>query len=366
MWKNLTILSLVSALWMPNAASAITATQIRPHEAQAGVMTMFWTQADAGGLVISRCDLYVGKTKIGQMVYDAEENRWKRGHIFAKAGTYELKAVCVDENNKGYVTPSQTITVNVIAERILPTVLPLTPSIAVQGKKTNFVTSAKDAAGLLECYASFDGARRAMTLIHGGAMIEQTFIERGGHGADVECTDKNGNKTKTPTQTILVMPENFTLTPGQLLKIACPSGNTDMNHPCRAVYFYGKDKKRHTFPNEHLYKSWYQNFNTVIEVPDDVMAGVALGKNAAYRPGAYLVKFYSSPRVYAVSAKGLLRPIASEQAALDTFGPYWKKMVVDLNDAFFSHYTVGFEIKKAGDYSRTREYESVKSLADNF
>ena len=29
-------------------------------------------------------------------------------------------------------------------------------------------------------------------------------------------------------------------------------------------------------------------------------------------------------------------------------------------------YSKGFEIKKAGDYSRTREYESVKSLADNF
>src|SRR5262249_22936910 len=50
--------------------------------------------------------------------------------------------------------------------------------------------------------------------------------------------------------------------PGGLVKLACPA-KADVNHPCRAVYFFGNDGKRHAFPNARVYATWYADFSGV-------------------------------------------------------------------------------------------------------
>jgi photosystem II stability/assembly factor-like uncharacterized protein len=152
---------------------------------------------------------------------------------------------------------------------------------------------------------------------------------------------------------------------GNLIKTTCEEG-VEVNDPCKAVYFYGSDGKRHAFPNEHVYFTWYTDFDSVIEVSSEFMSSLTLGTNVTYHPGTTLVKFLSVPTVYAVSNPSTLRPIASEEIAEALYGSTWNKNVDDIPDAFLGNYTFGEEIDEASDYSIEDEELSVSELSDIF
>ena len=74
------------------------------------------------------------------------------------------------------------------------------------------------------------------------------------------------------------------------------------------------------------------------------MASYALGKNITIRPGTYLVKITTDPKVYAVETGGILRWVPSEAIALSTFGSKWKERVIDIPDVFFGNYKIGQDL----------------------
>ena len=138
--------------------------------------------------------------------------------------------------------------------------------------------------------------------------------------------------------------------PGDLVKIESNS----------AVYYYGYDGKRHAFPNEPTYFTWYENFDSVKIITEIELAGLPLGKNIVVRPGTQLVKIVTDPKVYAVEPKGRLRHITSESDARALYGDDWNKNVIDIPDTFFIDYNVltplparyiptGTVIKEGGD-----------------
>lgn len=153
--------------------------------------------------------------------------------------------------------------------------------------------------------------------------------------------------------------------PGNLIKLSC-EGETDINHPCRAVYFYASDGKRHAFPNEKIFFTWFENFDDVVEVSSDFMSDLALGSNVTYHPGTKMVKFQSVRTVYAVSRAGALRPITSEEVARDLYGDDWNREIDDISDSFYGNYTFGESIDSMDDYDIEAETASVSSLDDNF
>lgn len=152
---------------------------------------------------------------------------------------------------------------------------------------------------------------------------------------------------------------------GSLVKLTCGK-NTTTDDPCRAVYFYGLDGMRHAFPNDRVYFSWYHDFSTVKEVSPVFLSSLALGKNVTYHPGTKLVKFQTVPTVFAVEAKGNLRPIMSEEVAAELYGADWNKKVDDVSDVFFSNYTFGTKIQFASDYNVSLAIASVVALSENF
>lgn len=131
-------------------------------------------------------------------------------------------------------------------------------------------------------------------------------------------------------QPIVNMAQAATFSFGDLIKI---SSNT-------AVYYYGNNGARYVFPNENIYYSWYFDFSKVKTISDEEMAQIPIGGNIYYRPGTRLVKIESDPKVYAVEPQGILRPIASEQAAAALYGAGWAGRVDDLSAAFFGDYLV--------------------------
>lgn len=153
--------------------------------------------------------------------------------------------------------------------------------------------------------------------------------------------------------------------PNSLIKLAC-TAQAPANDPCKAVYFYGSDGKRHAFPNEKVFFTWYDNFDSVVNVSAGFMSSLSLGKNVTYHPGTRMVKFQSVPTVYAVSKGGVLRAIGSEQVAKDLYGTDWNKKIDDIQDAFYGNYTFGTKIEKASDYDVVAEKSSVTGLDQNF
>ena len=90
-----------------------------------------------------------------------------------------------------------------------------------------------------------------------------------------------------------------------LVKLAC-AANAGVNDPCRAVYYYGGDGKRHAFPHEKVYFTWYADFSAVQAVSGAFMASLPLGADVTPRPGAKMVKFLTDPKTYAVGLGGTL------------------------------------------------------------
>lgn len=151
--------------------------------------------------------------------------------------------------------------------------------------------------------------------------------------------------------------------PGNLIKLACDAG-ADVNDPCKAVYYSGEDGKRHAFPNEKTYFTWYADFDDVIIVTDDYMASLTLGYNVTYHPGSRMVKFITVNTVYAVGNEGELRAIDSEDTAISIWGSTWNTQVDDISDAFFGNYTFGEDIDSTSDFDPDEVEDSVDSIDD--
>ena len=117
------------------------------------------------------------------------------------------------------------------------------------------------------------------------------------------------------------------------------------------VYYVGIDGRRHAFPNNRVYFSWFPDYSRVRIVAANALADIPLGANVTYRPGTRLVKFLTDPRVYAIDANSTLRWVKTEASAAAFYGPFWNRQVDDIADTFYTDYHFGQDINYTRDYS---------------
>jgi hypothetical protein len=148
-----------------------------------------------------------------------------------------------------------------------------------------------------------------------------------------------------------------------------------------AVYFYGKDCKRHAFPDEKTYFGWYKDFDSVATLSSADIAKMPLGKNVTHRPGFRMIKFPSVDKVYAVSQGGILHWVTTEALAEALYGPHgindyppgeqWNQKIDDVSEAFYGNYSIGSDIHTVvdtlhTDYNPIFESSNVKTVDDNW
>ncbi|MFA6503922.1 MAG: hypothetical protein WCT54_03165, partial [Patescibacteria group bacterium] len=133
-----------------------------------------------------------------------------------------------------------------------------------------------------------------------------------------------------------------------------------------AVYFIGKDGKRHAFPNSRVFYTWYTNFDSVIVISADKLASIPLGSNVRYRPGSKMLKFTTDPKTYAVGAHGILRWVKTETAAISLYGSDWNTKIDDMSDAFFGNYQFGEDINSSADFSPEAVRSSMLTVSDDY
>ncbi len=101
-----------------------------------------------------------------------------------------------------------------------------------------------------------------------------------------------------------------------------------------------EDGTRHVFPNEATFFSWGYSFNNVVVVGDDQLRLLTLGARVTIKPGSYLVKIQSDPKVYEVGAGATLTHVPDEATAAARFGPNWATLVRDIPVVFFGDYRI--------------------------
>lgn len=111
-----------------------------------------------------------------------------------------------------------------------------------------------------------------------------------------------------------------------------------------AVYYIGLDAKRHPFPNEQIYMTWFENFDNVQVISDSDLADISLGTPVLTRPGTLMVKIVSDPKTYIVEPGYVLRWVTTEEAAIALFGSTWNQRVMDIEPTYFSHFSFGDDI----------------------
>jgi len=126
--------------------------------------------------------------------------------------------------------------------------------------------------------------------------------------------------------------------------VACISNELIRTPEVDTVYYCGRDGGRYVFLDEKIYYSWYENFDDVQFVTSEVMASIPLTGVVTYKPGAFMVKVLSDPKVYAVSRNGTLRGIPNPEMATELYGADWASQVRDIPDGFFPRYQIGPEI----------------------
>lgn len=200
-------------------------------------------------------------------------------------------------------------------------------------------------------------------------------------GRDVSDQIKINRDTASPSDSLKVI-EGFdavaTYYPSrEVIENHLPSGievgdlirTRDLN----AVYFVSGAGKRHAFPNETTYFTWFSGFDDVKYVSNETMSSLTLGEPVRVRPGTWLVKIQSANSVYAVEPGGGLVVIPSEEVAEKFYGPMWNKRIIDIPSAYFTYYSrvnelcatcsnhpIGSIIERSGEYFYMGEDGSLR------
>ena len=134
------------------------------------------------------------------------------------------------------------------------------------------------------------------------------------------------------------------------------------------IYYIASDKQKYPFPDYATYKSWYPESPDIKIISNIEMIKIPSGKaKITVRPGARLVKFPNSPKVYVVKPSALLYWIKNEKSAEWYYGSDWKQKIVNVNlkqfeDYTFQTYVFDYSLDVNGIFSKTKTVNSVYNV----
>jgi hypothetical protein len=224
-------------------------------------------------------------------------------------------------------------------------------SVTANGTSKSTVTvTVKDAnnnllSGKTVTLASSRGTSDTVTTVNGvtGANGVATFEVKSSTAGTSTYTATAAGVVVSQSVSVVFTAPGAPVIPGET-PISLSVGDLIKSSLSSTVYYYGSDGKRHIFPNEKTYKSWYVDWSNIKIVPASQLQGISLGKNVTIRPGTVLVKIQTDSKVYAVEPSGLLRWIPTETRAATLYGSNWAQRVIDVPVVFWGDYTFGSDI----------------------
>lgn len=363
--------SLLAPFSVHAASSAISIGTVSPTSATVGAPTTLQANVSSSAGSITSCSLYVDNDDKGAMT--VASGKASVAYTFPSSQVYTVFVFCRDSagnfnSGTGIAVWAQGGSGGGSGSDIVPPVVgSVSPASAEAGKAVVMSATVTDAGGVQSCELFVDSQSQGMmTISQGVATKSFTFATAKTYAAYVQCKDLAGNIGTSSNVAVSVSPASVVTGPavGSLLKLVCPVGAL-ADHPCKAVYYLGGDGKRHAFPNDKVFFTWYADFSKVVEVSSSIMSSYTLGKNVTYRPGSRMVKFTSVPFVYAVAKGGVLRWIKTEADASAIYGADWNKKIDDINDALFTSYRYGTDVTSNDPFNVELELNGTATIDAN-
>lgn len=263
-------------------------------------------------------------------------------------------------NNAGQI--SNEVSLSFEIDTVGPTVPSVSPSSATEDEPVTFTVKPTGEAWTTSCTLYVGSSSvGAMTGSSTGTYSKtHTFTNDGSYSVHALCVDGDGNRTTGPSRTVTVREvdeDDNEVEEGSLIKTSSSS----------SVYYYGQDGKRHVFPNEDVFFSWYHDFDDVVTVSSSFMSSLSIGENVTIKPGTAVVKFATSQEVYAIAEGGILRHYLTPSLLEADYGSDWSRNdLVVIPDVFYSHYSIGSVIDSPSDYDPEDTEDGVTSIDDNF
>lgn len=355
------------------AADATPPTVGTPAPTTATInVSQTYTASVSDNVGISECSFYVDGAAQATSVLAGSA---QIGFAFTSTGSHSMFVRCAD--GAGNIGTGPTTTITVAAAPPPPADNTPSPTTSlVDASPSTVVANGSDLSTVTVTVKNAGGvglSGKTVTLASNRPSVDTIAILSGTTNAFGQATftvrsSAAGSSVLTATVEGIIVGDTATITftasgsppppppsgSGRRIKLACPSG-VGINHPCKAVYFVAPDGKRHAFPNDKVYFTWFSNFTGVEIVSSSELSLFPLGKNVTYRPGSKMVKFVTLPKVYSVSRNGELHWVVSEAVAQGLFGSDWNHKIDDINDAFFLDYAFGADQTPAADFDVTAD-----------
>lgn len=350
-----------------NDYESFTVPSVSPSTATEDESTTF-SVSPYGTLDADQCKLYVSGSSVGSMS-ETSSNTFTKSYTFSNDGNYTVYAYCEDENGNWEYGTSRTVIVSEQSSSNNSLDVPtISPSTTYEDSRTEFTVRPTSDYNVTNCWLYVDGDQVATMTEESTNRFtaDYTFKNDGNYTVYAYCKDSSPAYVIGDSRTVRVSDQSYSYDDaeyGSLIKIPC-GVYARTSETCKAVYYYGSDGKRHVFANESVFFTWYTNFDDVVEVSQDFMSSLTIGKNVTYRPGSVVVKFDSSSKVYAIEADHTLRHYTTLSLLKSDYGNNWTDVLVKVPDALYSNYTIGSEIDNVRDYDRDDAYYSVNDIDD--
>lgn len=269
--------------------------------------------------------------------------------------TFYLRA----HDNANGVSVSTSVTFEIDTQG--PVVSAVTPTTATAGVSTRFYITSTGEAPTAYCKLRVNGVLGEKMYLGSPWSQNVTLNTLGKNTIQATCVDTDNNWSNGPMTVVEVSRGTVSVDRGTVVKTQC-SSYAPAGDACHAVYYYDVHGKKHLFPTESVYKSWYSSFDNVVIISKSAMAAMPTGEDVTYRPGTSLVKFSTSSTVYAVAEGQVLRPIVNEAAAKAIYGSNWNSYVVTIPTSQRDDYTIGKKISSSADYSRSQERSETRTV----
>ncbi len=142
-------------------------------------------------------------------------------------------------------------------------------------------------------------------------------------------------------------------------KTALPAGSVFKFSSGPQIYYVAENGTAYGVPDEATFFSWFASFNKVQVYPKNSISNSISKSILTIKPGARVVKFGNKPELYTVSKGARLRWIRNEESLVGLFGDKWQNYFVTLPESRRNDYILGADIKKAGDFDRTKERTGI-------
>ncbi|MCC6563270.1 hypothetical protein IT087_00075 [Candidatus Uhrbacteria bacterium] len=113
--------------------------------------------------------------------------------------------------------------------------------------------------------------------------------------------------------------------------------------PSSDIYYFGRDRRRHVFPNQDVFRNWYPDGTPIRTIASYQLENIPIGNDVTFQPGS-LVQIVGEAALYVVDVGRKLREILSKTFLAFLRTPPLSELIHQVNPSLVTNYLSGVPI----------------------